>query len=415
MDEKKSAMLNAIGSEIGMTRDTVEQDGDSLLIDYLTDNEMIDRIRIEASDTFDELSGVDVLYSKAFMERYDGSVEPRWNAIDPKELYDRTDILDRIVSDLKLLQVNDRFVMAGNDGSIRLFINDEEVRVFFENMLTRKMQDISNLTGVRDAANALIGLRENGLTEELFAGCGYQETVLPAGKDVMVLEMEAGRKMEFESNPEEIKGFAYDSAMRDLDDAVTRAGSAISFDEGRRLLRNVKKVMTSLDSILDDEPGAYFASKGWSFYEGRRTNPLRLEDVFQFEDEEKKKGSVIEELPSHGERDPQQEEQGSVREQGDAHEAEHREEKGQEPHVEMSMNDAGKESEQAPVQEASEEEQERTEEKEEKTAEPAHEEEKQAESPEEEKAETPAEKEPVAAGPSKIAGRSSKEASREFQ
>lgn len=415
MDEKKSAMLNAIGSEIGMTRDTVEQDGDSLLIDYLTDNEMIDRIRIEASDTFDELSGVDVLYSKAFMERYDGSVEPRWNVIDPNELYDRTDILDRIVSDLKLLQVNDRFVMAGNDGSIRLFINDEEVRVFFENMLTRKMQDISNLTGVRDAANALIGLRENGLTEELFAGCGYQETVLPAGKDVMILDT-GTEKIEFGGNPEQIKGYAYDGAMKELSDAVTRVGSATSMDEGRRLLRSVKKTMTSLDSILeDDNPAAYFASKGWSFYEGRRTNPLRLEDVFQFEDEEKKKGSVIEELPSHGERDPQQEEQGSVREQGDAHEAEHREEKGQEPHVEMSMNDAGKESEQAPAQEASEEEPERTEEKEEETAEPAHEEEKQAESPEEEKAETPAEKEPVVAGPSKIAGRSSKEASREFQ
>ena len=33
MDEKKSAMLNAIGSEIGMTRDTVRQDEDSILID----------------------------------------------------------------------------------------------------------------------------------------------------------------------------------------------------------------------------------------------------------------------------------------------------------------------------------------------------------------------------------------------
>ena len=406
MDEKKSAMLNAIGSEIGMTRDTVEQDGDSLLIGYLTDNEMIDRIRIEASDAFDELSGVDVLYSKAFMERYDGSVKPRWNVIDPKELYDRTDILDRIVSDLKLLQVNDRFVMAGSDGSVRLFINDEEVRMFFESMLTRKMQDISNLTGVRDAANALIGLREKGLTEELFAGCGYQKTVLPAGKDIMVLDTGA-EKIEFGDNHEQIKGYAYDIAMKEFSDAAARVENAISFDEGRRLLRSVKKTMSGLDSILeDDSPAAYFASKGWSFYEGRRTNPLRLEEVFQFEDEGKEKEGVIEELPSHRERAPQQEEQGAVREQSDAHEAEHREEKGQEPHVEMSMNDAEKEIEQTPAQETSEEEPEKAEEQEEEAVEPA---------PEKEKVESPAEKEPVIAGQAKVRGRSSRAEPSKFQ
>lgn len=402
MDEKKSAMLNAIGSEIGMTRDTVRQDGDSILIDYLADSGMIDKIRIGASETFEELLEVDILYSKAFMERYDGSVEPKWNVIDPKELYDRTDILDQAVSDLRMLQVNDRLILAGNDGSLRLFISDEEMNDYFEGMLTRKMQDINDLDGVRDAANALISIRDNGLTESVIAECGYVQKVLPAGREVMVIDT-GTRKIEFDGNAEkaseEVKGFAFDDAMAEMKSAFDRMTSATSMDEGRRLLRNVKKAMSGLDSILEeDNPAGYFASKGWSFYEGRRTNPLRLEAVFQPDDGKQQEEGREDELPIPVSQEPQQEEQRGIREQGDAHAAEDREEEGLAPSVD------------GPEESTTEE----THEKEPENAAPAREE---PAAPAEKKQEgvTPApERKTAPSGQAKIAGRSSKEKTQEF-